>query len=73
MWVVVGTAGRLAFQVPTNKYPWYSPPTVMLTEGPYPRHPRGGPIENNWSGRRTRTRNWEICVLGLGHSTLVLV
>lgn len=60
MWVVVGTAGRLAFQVPTNKYPWYSPPTVMLTEGPYPRHPRGGPIENNWSGRRTRTRNWEI-------------
>ena len=56
-WVVVGTAGRPAFQVPTNKYLQRSP------QGPHiPRISRGGPTGNYWSGRTSRrTRNWEIC------------
>ena len=38
LWVVVGTAGHWAFQVPINKYLQCSPPTVVLTQVPHPHH-----------------------------------
>ena len=44
-WVVVGTAGRPAFQVPTNKYLQRSPPTLVLTQGPHiPPFPGAAPL-----------------------------
>lgn len=73
LWVVVGTAGRPAFQVPTNKYLQRSPPTVVLTQGPHTPPPpisRGGPTGNYWSGERPGGDPGDLLP---GHSSLVLV
>lgn len=41
LWVVVGTAGCPG---PHGHIPEHCPPTVVLTEGPHPRHPGVAPL-----------------------------
>ena len=61
LWVVVGTAGRPAFQVPTNKYLQRSPPTVVLTQGPHtPPFPGAAPLGTTGL-ENDQEETWEIC------------